>query len=1203
MAQADPPDHCPGGSAAHVQPSTGRPPRPDGAPGLFRHKNSRDAVKTLQNARQKLGPGNARYAKKYKECVALLQQRGELTQLPSYLKPESLETPGSGSTPGSTPGSERAVLGPLDGNASRDTAAPRLTVHRRQTDQARFQESLQKHWAERWINDDSVPSQQRANDDILKLQNAVISIKTPARAAQALMSLLDRPLVAGLLRHYSEFHAQGYSAKQQEVLLQTAATCRENHAQYLSKKRDHDSSVAKHAVANVLVHSDIRLHKRSRTMNALFGLSLNIISKAAKRHVNLSHCDPKDVSWALVERSKRIDSMPEAWLEFAKEYWTEHTKPTANKRDVLKPPAAMRRQGITEPHQRHVLECSQEDLFRQFLQECDCKGRTDGPLFGVHMGYSMFALQKPWFVTKLRRSDRTTCACIHHLNIRALLQGLTSSREKMRKHLGSDVVAASNVSNSLSETAVAMLCPKEEGAQYFGMSCINGTCPECGPAQLLNVMPWEQSLETHYTHGNKTVPVAHAVFEYVEYVEVPIPGRIPVPGEAVPTRKKLTLVNKKMHPAHIVNVILQRNAAVDDNAEDEEASALAQATSVQSDVIRGNPYGLEQFIKHYHTHLWQADLYKKDVATFAKDTIILAVDFAENHSFLYKEEAQSLHWSPHQATIFVVILYRHHCAEVDGEIPLPDVGDPQDPDGGKSDVRNIVKEHLFFVSDDGTHDPFVIDHCSRKILNSYFRWPASAPGTSAAEASAPGTSSAEASAPGTSAAEASAPGTSAAEASAPGTSAAEASAPGTSSAEASAPGTSAAEASAPGTSAAEASAPGTSAAAASAPGTSAAEGSAPGTSSAAAPAPGTSAAGTSAAEGSEVLLPKPAKLKVWSDGAPTQLKNATFFSLMAQLSKDFGILIEHNYFCSNHGKGDHDGAGANVKHEASLHNLKSTASQQLKDAADFVSWGEEHFTGPKASVFVGRRQSITLARRRFILYGPDEVDHTPRFTVKTIPGTRRMHQVFYMPMFNGEALRFRPHGCVCEACSFGEYDACTCSSHVEEPEMRVIERRASSQVVTRLEFQRTGEDLADDLDLETEEGSHAMFLTSEPGWPYYIMVVKQGPHQLEADVKDSEGKVMYGKGEWVVSGHYYERFPKDVRPREWHDCKKRLYYLDTAALHYQYTHLVTVTHFSLPLYAARDEKVPCTRIRKAKCDVYEVPDDLHELLEKGAAGG
>ena len=213
-----------------------------------------------------------------------------------------------------------------------------------------------------------------------------------------------------------------------------------------------------------------------------------------------------------------------------------------------------------------------------------------------------------------------------------------------------------------------------------------------------------------------------------------------------------------------------------------------------------------------------------------------------------------------------------------------------------------------------------------------------------------------------------------------------------------------------------------------------------------------------------------------------------------------------------------------------------------------------------------------------------------------------MHQFIFLPIYCGNAVQMRPFGCCCEACHAGEWESCANPDFVVAPKLMDITRRDSqSQVVTRLEYMRTGEDLADDIDVSSEEGSHVCFVTEESGYQYYIMRVTKGPHQLQADVKDAAGNTMFEKGEWVIAGNYYERYPPAVVPHKWHACSERLYHLDSIES-FQYTHLVTVTHFTLPMNTKKNGKVKSLKGNKALKDVFEVPGHLHDFLVAAASG-
>eukprot|EP00854_Cymbomonas_tetramitiformis_P019498 gene19498-biopygen20125 len=82
-------------------------------------------------------------------------------------------------------------------------------------------------------------------------------------------------------------------------------------------------------------------------------------------------------------------------------------------------------------------------------------------------------------------------------------------------------------------------------------------------------------------------------------------------------------------------------------------------------------------------------------------------DFSENHLLNIPREVQSLHWVVNQATILACVLWRHACVDVDER---------------ESTAENpvIVKDYLYFISDDRRHDHRFIPHMREVIVNDYF---------------------------------------------------------------------------------------------------------------------------------------------------------------------------------------------------------------------------------------------------------------------------------------------------------------------------------------------------------------------------------------------------------------------------------------------------------------------------------------------------
>ena len=951
------------------------------------------------------------------------------------------------------------------------------------------------------------PSERTTQRDVKTLMDVVKKFPNPKRLARSLEVALDKPEVRGALEMHGSAASRGLSRKEQEAMLMVSENSKENHG-LISRKRSRDTNAARHGFASIATGVKTKAQRLISATYKLFGVSRDAIQNAVKRKVEflVDGALPDNMTWAILERARRCDRHPDAWVVEATLFWKNNTRVSAEKGDLLVPPAHVQReQGITrhDKQPRQYLEMSQTELYREFEKHClkvGCDEEKFPELVGIKMGQRAFERCKPWYVRAMRRSDKQTCACKYHVNVRSQLLGLHKTRVAMQR-LGADMGECPAPLLSINDNVAAMLCPPQDGDDFYALPCLKGQCDKCGPDKLFRPTPWEASgaqyveMTTTDAEGKevtRSIKVPTCTFEFVEKVPVPIEKLLPDHEQQY--RMKLSLVDRKEHPSVTFAALMERSPDEGVDSDDEDIMPLsvllqqqqnAGATSdvPQAPVSKTQPFGWRQFVLHQHTMRWQAQLYKDDVESFPKGTVILAMDFAENHSFDYKVQAQSLYYSPHQSTVFVMVAYRHGDPKIDG---VPD-------DGG----RHIIKDHLFFCSDCGIHDQCFVDKCVVLYLRSTFKWPADVDAV-------------------------------------------------------------------------------------------------------------LEAVYGKLCEGGDgcppLLLPPPDLLDDWTDGCGCQFKSKEGFNLFAQMSANFGIPIVHNFFCSNHGKGEHDGAGANVKHEASLYNLKSEVESQLKNAANLVEWGNSKFTNIKGSTYQKRRESITLNKRVFHLIEKDAVDRSRKPTLKPIAGgIRNQHQFIYHPEDGGEYLRIREFGCLCEFCRVYEFAKCLNLKFAPEPRVVKMELLGQTAAVTRQGAARIREIRADSLSLDSETGRHCTFTTDEPGWDYFMMRVTELPHILDKDVTDDLGMV-FAKGSAVVAGNYYERYPPDVSDSRWRSKEKRLYFLDTR-LAYQYTHLVCATHFELPVFAKPGAKVnfPISSKSKRKSHVAErrvdhVPQDLHERL-------
>ena len=75
---------------------------------------------------------------------------------------------------------------------------------------------------------------------------------------------------------------------------------------------------------------------------------------------------------------------------------------------------------------------------------------------------------------------------------------------------------------------------------------------------------------------------------------------------------------------------------------------------------------------------------------------------------------------------------------------------------------------------------------------------------------------------------------------------------------------------------------------------------------------------------------------VWLDGAASQFKAKRSFYFVAKYWSLTSMEMNWNFFCSGHGKGEHDGVGAIIKRALTHEQLKQH-SVQLNRAAEVVS--------------------------------------------------------------------------------------------------------------------------------------------------------------------------------------------------------------------------------------------------------------------------
>lgn len=151
----------------------------------------------------------------------------------------------------------------------------------------------------------------------------------------------------------------------------------------------------------------------------------------------------------------------------------EHSILLPGKKDVV---------GRKEKKQRRVLTSSLKDLHKSYIQKCDREYR---------MSYRQFLRYRPFYITEAKSSDRNTCACYQHENMRLLIDSVTKR----------GLISTKSLSTLLS----SIVCNTEEER------CMHRQCPECcfdevqlGDHSPTDTATWEQWEKEDVLVGEKT---------------------------------------------------------------------------------------------------------------------------------------------------------------------------------------------------------------------------------------------------------------------------------------------------------------------------------------------------------------------------------------------------------------------------------------------------------------------------------------------------------------------------------------------------------------------------------------------------------------------------------------------------------------------------------------------------------------------------
>lgn len=110
-------------------------------------------------------------------------------------------------------------------------------------------------------------------------------------------------------------------------------------------------------------------------------------------------------------------------------------------------------------HTKHVLQKTQTDAFREFLELHS----------EVKIRQRKFESLKPFFVKQAKERDRRSCLYRKHVEMQIVFQSCMKYRNELVKKSAN--IDESFVIKSVTEAAEKTLCPKPEGINYHNIKC------------------------------------------------------------------------------------------------------------------------------------------------------------------------------------------------------------------------------------------------------------------------------------------------------------------------------------------------------------------------------------------------------------------------------------------------------------------------------------------------------------------------------------------------------------------------------------------------------------------------------------------------------------------------------------------------------------------------------------------------------------
>jgi len=417
---------------------------------------------------------------------------------------------------------------------------------------------------------------------------------TPSKKAAIIKTIINSPRTRKILEE--EGMMKTPSEEKETKVLKALASDISEGLQEVKRSRSGEKRSAFTAFKSLAFGKNVKKAKAKKSLSKLVSIDEKSISKAIERREKVLKGDLP--SWLYTKRKVREDAISEEDGKLIYDYWTSvASRPTGDKKDVVK-----KRTGKQQyvQHSKHVLEKTQTEAYIEFKEmhpEIQIKQRK-------------FENLKPFFVKQAKERDRKSCLCRKHVETKMVFTACMKFRKAALINSDSSIP----VPKTLTECVNLTLCPKQDGASYHEMKCLERECSSCG-VDGFRLLPEEMCKE-----GS----VRWSCYEYVST------GKFLPDGQE---KKKISLVQKDTSPFRLFSYF--------------------------KDLLKVYP-------SHSFMARWQREQLDNLLEHLPVGHVVCVHDYSEGYACRKQDETQSEYFDVAKVSLHVTILYRHAVEATDG---------------------------------------------------------------------------------------------------------------------------------------------------------------------------------------------------------------------------------------------------------------------------------------------------------------------------------------------------------------------------------------------------------------------------------------------------------------------------------------------------------------------------------------------------------